>query len=129
MGGIIGKLVYVLQRFYRRNQNYFFPHGHARPAAQPMRADSGEEKKLTPPGPALPAPTSLRYAAMSRRRFDLPTPPPAAPAPGAFMMMPVANLSPEQLAWQCALYDWALKEAQAVVQPSILERDLLGVWN
>jgi hypothetical protein len=66
---------------------------------------------------------------MSSRRFDLPAPPPAAPAVGAFMMLPVANLPPEQLAWQCALYEWAFSAAQAAVQPSIVERDLLGVWN
>jgi hypothetical protein len=31
--------------------------------------------------------------------------------------------------WQQDLFRWALEQAQAVVRPSILERDLLGVWN
>jgi hypothetical protein len=44
-------------------------------------------------------------------------------------MLPAGNVPAEQWAWQCALYQWAFNEAQAVVQPSILERDLLGVWN
>jgi hypothetical protein len=47
-------------------------------------------------------------------------------------MLPLSCLpavSPEQAARQQALYEWALAEAQAVVGPSILERDLLGVWN
>jgi hypothetical protein len=35
-----------------------------------------------------------------------------------------------QLNWmQQELYRWAFAQAQAVVQPSIVERDLLGVWN
>jgi hypothetical protein len=69
---------------------------------------------------------------MSRRRFCFPAPPPIAPSGAAFVMFPAANLppgTPEQLGWQRALYEWAFAEAQAVVQPSILERDLLGVWN
>jgi hypothetical protein len=68
---------------------------------------------------------------MSRRRFCLPAPPPV-PAQDAFVMFPVAGLpgaTPEQFAWQRALYEWAFAEAQAVVGPSVLERDLLGVWN
>jgi hypothetical protein len=47
-------------------------------------------------------------------------------------MLPVAVLPAvpaNQRAWQLALYEWAFAEAQAVVQPSLLERDLLGVWN
>jgi hypothetical protein len=69
---------------------------------------------------------------MSRHRFCLPAPPPAAPAAEAFVMFPVAILpaaSADHRAWQQALYEWALAEARAVVQPSLLERDLLGVWN
>jgi hypothetical protein len=38
-------------------------------------------------------------------------------------------LPAECQAWQQALYQWALAEAQAVVQPSLPERDLLAVWN
>ena len=69
---------------------------------------------------------------MSRNRFRLPSPPPAAPAADAFILLPLACLppaTPEQLARQKELYAWALAEAQAVVGPSVLERDLLGVWN
>ncbi len=33
------------------------------------------------------------------------------------------------LAWQQRLYQIAYQEAQAVVRPSLPERDLLGVWN
>lgn len=69
---------------------------------------------------------------MSRSRFRLPAPPPAAPSLEAFVFFPtncLPQMTPDQAAWQKALYDWALAEAQAVVRPSILERDLLGVWN
>jgi hypothetical protein len=31
-------------------------------------------------------------------------------------------------AWQ-QVYQMAFQQAQAVVRPSLLERDLLGVWN
>jgi hypothetical protein len=34
----------------------------------------------------------------------------------------------EQAAWQ-HVYRLAFEQAQAVVRPSLLERDLLGVWN
>ena len=48
-----------------------------------------------------------------------------APSPAAFLMCPPMVLCP----WQQQLYAWALAQAQAVVRPSLLERDLLGVWN
>jgi hypothetical protein len=38
-------------------------------------------------------------------------------------------MSPVHQAWQLAVYQRAFAEAQAVVRPSILERDLLGSWN
>ena len=69
---------------------------------------------------------------MSSRRFSLPAPRPAAANSEAFVLVPLTALpasSPDQAAYQKALYEWAFAEAQAVVQPSILERDLLGVWN
>lgn len=65
---------------------------------------------------------------MKNQRPYLPTGQPTPPAPDAFLMLPtelLSALTPEQK----ALYAWALAEAQAVVRPSILERDLLGVWN
>jgi hypothetical protein len=69
---------------------------------------------------------------MLHSRLRLPSPPPPAPAADAFVIVPASALpgrSEEQLAAQKALYEWALAEAQAVVQPSLLERDLLGAWN
>ena len=66
------------------------------------------------------------------RRLRLPALPPPAPAQEAFALVPLSclpPLSPEEAARQQALYQWAFNEAQAVVRPSILERDLLGVWN
>ena len=50
----------------------------------------------------------------------------------AFVLMPTSALpatTPEQAAYQKSLYEWAFAEAQAVVAPSLPERDLLGVWN
>lgn len=73
----------------------------------------------------------LEEGPMSVNRFRF-SPPPPGPAPAGFVLFPVACLpaqAPEQGAWQLALYQKALEEAQAVVQPSLLERDLLAVWN
>lgn len=56
----------------------------------------------------------------------------ASPSPAAFLLCPLMSLpctSPAQGQWQQNLYAWALAQAQAVVRPSLLERDLLGVWN
>ena len=69
---------------------------------------------------------------MSSRRFSLPAPRPAAPNQDAFVVVPLSGIpasTPDHAAYQKALYEWAFAEAQAVVQPSILDRDLLGVWN
>jgi hypothetical protein len=66
---------------------------------------------------------------MTSRRFTMPPPRPAA---DAFVLMPTSALpptTPEQAAYQKSLYEWAFAEAQAVVAPSLPERDLLGVWN
>jgi hypothetical protein len=54
------------------------------------------------------------------------------PTPGAFVGFPMGCLPaqpPEQLHWQHALYQWAFAQAQDVVRPSLLELDLLAVWN
>jgi hypothetical protein len=62
----------------------------------------------------------------------LPKPPPPTVTPGAFVACPLgASPTAEPVQWLCqqALYRWAFEEAQAVARPSILERDLLGVWN
>lgn len=34
-----------------------------------------------------------------------------------------------QAPWQQSVYQLAFEQAQAVVRPSLLERDVLGVWN
>jgi hypothetical protein len=69
---------------------------------------------------------------MRNRIFTMKTPTPAITSPEAFVAIPVAALpplTPEQMAYQAALYQMALEQAKAVVRPSILERDLLAVWN
>ena len=48
---------------------------------------------------------------------------------GAFILCPVPHGNPLELFWQQELYRWAFAQAQAVVRPSLPERDLLGVWN
>ena len=69
---------------------------------------------------------------MSSRRFSFAAPRAVAPNQDAFVMVPLSDIpasTPEQQACQKALYERAFAEAQAVVQPSLLDRDLLGVWN
>ena len=67
---------------------------------------------------------------MTRHRFrHIMTPPPPNVA---FVIVPLdclPPLAPAQWLYQQALYQWAFAQAQLVVRPSILERDLLGVWN
>jgi hypothetical protein len=68
----------------------------------------------------------LRSAPPARPVADL------APSPTAILLCPAMALpfaSPMMCPWQQQLYAWALAQAQAVVRPSLLERDLLGVWN
>jgi hypothetical protein len=62
----------------------------------------------------------------------LPRPPAPAPSPAGFALCPAAlfpGACPEQWLWQQYLYHRAFEIAQAVAQPSLPERDLLGVWN
>jgi len=62
----------------------------------------------------------------------LPRPPAPTPDPAGFALCPATlfpGACPEQLLWQQYLYQRAFEIAQAVAQPSLLERDLLGVWN
>jgi hypothetical protein len=75
---------------------------------------------------------------MNQKRFAidmpvrLPQPPAPAVAPGGFMLCPVGafpGLTLEQWLWQQHVYRLAFEEAVAVARPSILERDLLAVWN
>jgi hypothetical protein len=65
----------------------------------------------------------------NRFRSGVPARPVAdlAPSPSAFLLCPVMGLPCQQ--WQQDVYAWAFAQAQAVVRPSLLERDLLGVWN
>ncbi len=65
---------------------------------------------------------------MFGQRFSLPQPPRPQPTAGAFVLCPFAGL-PAWNAAQEALYRWAFEQAQAVVQPSLPERDLAGTWN
>jgi hypothetical protein len=64
--------------------------------------------------------------------YRLPQPPAPVPTAGTFMVCPLGalqGLTGEQLRWMQTLYQLALEQAQAVVRPSLPERDLLGVWN
>ena len=76
---------------------------------------------------------------MPQKRFSLEAQPnrlPQPPVPQSlmtgFVLCPLAQLPPmstQQLMLQQMLYHQAFQEAQAVCRPSILERDLLAVWN
>jgi hypothetical protein len=55
-----------------------------------------------------------------------------SPPPPAFVVVPLGWLppvAPAQWAYVQALYQLAFAQAEQVVRPSIVERDLLGVWN
>lgn len=75
---------------------------------------------------------------MHRHRFSgeaevrLPQAPPPAVSPTAFFVCPACwgpGWSPQQWLYQQWVYQWAFVQAQAVVRPSLPERDLLAVWN
>ena len=57
----------------------------------------------------------------------LPHPLGPQPHPLAFVMVAVPCQCPQQMTQQQWLYQQAFEAAQAVVRPSIIERDLLGV--
>ena len=46
-------------------------------------------------------------------------------APLALLQQPTAQMQN----WQNQLYQWAFQRAQAVLEPSWLERDVLAAWN
>jgi hypothetical protein len=79
----------------------------------------------------------MKGCAMYHNRFASEVPPmmpPPAPTwtPTTFMVCPLPwhqCITPAHWALQQWLYQQAFEQAQAVVRPSILERDLLGVWN
>jgi hypothetical protein len=56
-----------------------------------------------------------------------PTPPPLNLC--GFVLVAVPVMPAEQWLVQQCLYQRAFELAQAVVRPSIVERDILGVWN
>ena len=63
---------------------------------------------------------------------ELPKPPQAEIKPAAFVLIPCGfpgSLSLDQWLYQRWLYLQAWEQAQAVVRPSLPERDLLAVWN
>jgi hypothetical protein len=70
---------------------------------------------------------------INRFQSSVPTRPVAdpSPSPEAFFFCPLTVMPFPSAGqqWQQDLYAWALAQAQAVVRPSLLERDLLGVWN
>jgi hypothetical protein len=70
-----------------------------------------------------------RITMQEPEQFHLPQPPLAQPQPCGFVLMAVPCQCPQQWTQQQWLYQRALEAAQAVVRPSIVERDLLGVWN
>jgi hypothetical protein len=64
--------------------------------------------------------------------YHLPQPPAPPASPQAFVLCPIVLIpgqTLEQWLWQQGLYHWAFQQAQAVVRPSILERDLLNFLN
>ena len=53
-------------------------------------------------------------------------------SPGSYVGCPmvlVQAMTAEQLSWHALVYLVAFQQAQATLRPSLLERDLLGVWN
>jgi hypothetical protein len=69
-------------------------------------------------------------AIMDSAPLLLPRPPDAPPTPSAFMLVAACpGQSLEEWYWQQWVYRQAFERAQAVVRPSLLERDLLGAWN
>jgi hypothetical protein len=76
---------------------------------------------------------------MRRHRFlqhteAIPVPPPPQPNvnPSAFFLLPATvppGMTVEQWMMRQMIYQAAFQQAQAVVRPSLPERDLLAVWN
>ena len=61
--------------------------------------------------------------------LHLPHPPGPQPHPWAFVLVAIPCQCQQQMTQQQWLYQQAFEAAQAVVRPSIVARDLLGVWN
>jgi hypothetical protein len=73
-----------------------------------------------------------RNRCFTEAEVQVPRPAAAGPSPAGFMLVPAACLPCvplPQWCWQQWLYRCAFAEADAVVRPSLPERDLLAVWN
>jgi hypothetical protein len=66
--------------------------------------------------------------AVEAERFSLPHPPAATPTPAGFMACP-GMCCQSMSDFQRYVYEMAFAQAQAVVRPSLPERDRAGVWN
>ena len=71
-----------------------------------------------------------RITTLMNEPEPIPLPRPHVPLNAdAFALVAVPVMCLQQWTMQQYLYQRAFEMAQAVVRPSILERDLLGVWN
>lgn len=61
--------------------------------------------------------------------YHLPQPPDPAVSLTSFVWLPLAFMPPQLWQAQQWLYQMAFEQARAVARPSLLERDLLAVWN
>jgi hypothetical protein len=69
---------------------------------------------------------------MEEPAYLIPQPPEPQIGPAGFMICPLAVIQGIPIAHQSvqfALYQQAFELAIAMARPSIVERDLLGVWN
>jgi hypothetical protein len=65
-------------------------------------------------------------------RYRLPKPPPLGITTTGFCACPASlaqGLTPGEMHARMAIYQLAYQQAQIESTPSLLERDLLGVWN
>ena len=144
VGGIISIAIYRLQRFYWRLASQ---KRRARPAPLFSRAALHDTCGKQPGIDAslgdlraLAIPASEPRCFMRRHRFlqhteAIPVPPPPPQPnvnPSAFFLFPSAvppGMTVEQWMMRQMIYQLAFQQAQAVVRPSLPERDLLAVWN
>ena len=64
--------------------------------------------------------------------YRLPEPASPPPTVDSFIACPIAlsqMFAPHQRALQSAVYQLALEQVREGLRPSLVERDLLGVWN
>jgi hypothetical protein len=143
-GGVDGEKRYpiIVPVFARKNAVLDECAGHPARLADPPPASFVQWKKKGKlrrrPLPVCQI-TGTEVHIMHRHRFlgeveyyRIPKPPPPQPAPTSLVVCPlflIQGQSLQQCLWQQQLYRIALEQAQAVAQPSLLERDLLAVWN